>query len=55
MRTASRCVRLIGPEQATRTEVLEHLMLRRYDVLHFAGHCIFDEKNPQLLGLGLRS
>jgi hypothetical protein len=42
--------RLIGPEQASRTEVLEHLMLRRYDVLHFAGHCIYDEKNPQLSG-----
>ena len=42
--------RLIGPEQASRTEVLEHLMLRRYDVLHFAGHCVYDEKNPQLSG-----
>ena len=42
--------RLIGPEQASRTEVLEHLMLRRYDVLHFAGHCIYDEKNPQMSG-----
>ena len=42
--------RLIGPEQASRTEVLEHLMLRRYDVLHFAGHCIYDEKIPQLSG-----
>ena len=43
-------VRLIGPERATRTEVLEHLMLRRYDVLHFAGHCVFDENNPALSG-----
>jgi pimeloyl-ACP methyl ester carboxylesterase len=42
--------RLIGPEQASRTEVLEHLMLRRYDVLHFAGHCIYDEKSPQMSG-----
>ena len=25
-------------------------MLRRYDVLHFAGHCIYDEKNPQMSG-----
>jgi hypothetical protein len=43
-------VRLIGPERASRTEVLEHLMLRRYDVLHFAGHCVFDKDNPALSG-----
>jgi pimeloyl-ACP methyl ester carboxylesterase len=43
-------VRLIGPERASRTEVLEHLMLRRYDVLHFAGHCVYDEDNPALSG-----
>ena len=29
-------------------------MLRRYDVLHFAGHCVFDEENPAAVGLGLR-
>lgn len=43
-------VRLIGPERASRTEVLEHLMLRRYDVLHFAGHCVYDKDNPALSG-----
>lgn len=43
-------VRLIGPKEATRTKVLEHLMIRRYDVLHFAGHCYFDRDNPTLSG-----
>ena len=43
-------VRLIGPAEATRTQVLEHLMMRRYDVLHFAGHCFFDKDNPTLSG-----
>jgi hypothetical protein len=42
--------RLIGPAEATRTRVLEHLMMRRYDVLHFAGHCFFDKENPTLSG-----
>ncbi len=42
--------RLIGPEMATRTEVLRRLMLRSYDVLHFAGHCSFDPEHPRACG-----
>lgn len=30
---------LLGPERASRAAVLRELLLRRYDVLHFAGHC----------------
>ena len=37
---------LLGPSQATRTNVLRELMLRRYDVLHYAGHCAYDAENP---------
>ncbi|MEO8494758.1 MAG: CHAT domain-containing protein [Planctomycetota bacterium] len=36
-------VRLLGPHEATRINVMRHLMLRTYDVLHFAGHCQFHE------------
>ncbi len=36
--------RLFGPIDATRTNVLRELMLRRYDILHFAGHCVFEWK-----------
>jgi CHAT domain len=43
-------VRLIGPREATRTNVLRELMIRSYDVLHFAGHCIYDKKEPDESG-----
>jgi hypothetical protein len=43
-------VRLFGPREATRTAVLRQLMLRSYDVLHFAGHCVFDEADPSASG-----
>ena len=43
-------VRLIGPKKASRCEVFEHLMLRRYDVLHFAGHCVYVHDQPTLSG-----
>lgn len=43
-------MRLFGPREATRTAVLRHLMMRRYDVLHFAGHCIYDKTNPLASG-----
>jgi pimeloyl-ACP methyl ester carboxylesterase len=33
--------RLFGPLEATRTNVLRELMVRPYDVLHFAGHCVY--------------
>lgn len=41
---------LLGPRQATRTNVLRHLMLRPVDVLHFAGHCFFDREHPVASG-----
>jgi hypothetical protein len=41
---------LLGPNEATPTNVLRELMVRQYDVLHFAGHCFFDKANPQASG-----
>jgi len=35
---------------ATCTTVLKELMLRTYDVLHFAGHCKYDKNNPSASG-----
>lgn len=43
-------VRLFGPSEATRTAVLRHLMMRTYDVLHFAGHCTYNEKDQLASG-----
>lgn len=43
-------VRLFGPGEATRTAVLRQLMLRSYDLLHFCGHCIYDESDPPSSG-----
>jgi hypothetical protein len=43
-------VRLFGPREATRTAVLRQLMLRSYDVLHFAGHCVYDKDDPSASG-----
>jgi hypothetical protein len=45
-------VKLFGPHDATRTNVLRHLLMRTepYDVLHFAGHCIFDEADKAASG-----
>jgi pimeloyl-ACP methyl ester carboxylesterase len=42
--------RLFGPVEATRTNVLRELAQRSYDVLHFAGHCIYVEGKPQKSG-----
>jgi len=43
--------RLFGPIEATRTNVLRELMVRSYDVLHFAGHCVFEwDGDPNLSG-----
>lgn len=39
-------VRLFGPAEAKRTTVLKKLMLENFDVLHFAGHCVFDTEDP---------
>ena len=43
---------LIGPSQATRVRVLKELLVSKpgYDVLHFAGHCFFDEQEPSRSG-----
>src|SRR5262249_34587277 len=43
-------VSLIGPGEATRTEVLNRLMFGQFDVLHYAGHCIYDKDNPAASG-----
>jgi pimeloyl-ACP methyl ester carboxylesterase len=43
-------VRLFGPREATRTAVLRHLMMRSYNVLHFAGHCVYDKESPPASG-----
>lgn len=45
-----RVVRLVGPEQATRTTVLRHLLLHHYDVVHYAGHCHYDPAEPKGCG-----
>jgi hypothetical protein len=42
--------RLLGPREATRTTTLRYLMLRRYDVLHFAGHCLYRPAEPEKSG-----
>jgi pimeloyl-ACP methyl ester carboxylesterase len=39
-------VTLFGPGEAKRTTVLKKLMLENFDVLHFAGHCVYDEEDP---------
>ena len=38
--------RLFGPSQARRSIVMKRLTEERFDVLHFAGHCVYDEDNP---------
>ncbi len=42
--------RLLGPREATRTTTLRYLMLRPYDVLHFAGHCFYQADSPESSG-----
>jgi hypothetical protein len=41
---------LIGPQDATRTNVLRALMTNTYDVLHYAGHCEYDDAHPARSG-----
>ncbi len=43
-------VRLFGPVEATRINVLHELMMRSYDLLHFAGHCVYDQNDPASSG-----
>jgi len=42
--------RLFGPADARRTAVLKKLMLENYDVMHFAGHCVYDKDEPSNSG-----
>lgn len=43
-------VTLFGPGEATRNAVLFHLTRRHYDILHYAGHCMFDVNDPSASG-----
>jgi pimeloyl-ACP methyl ester carboxylesterase len=43
-------VRLFGPREASRCEVLRRLLLERFHVLHFAGHCFYDPADPSASG-----
>ncbi len=43
-------VALIGPAQATRTRLMQELLLRPYDILHYAGHCTYDKDRPSASG-----
>jgi hypothetical protein len=43
-------VRLFGPSEATRTNVLRIVMSEAFDVLHYAGHCRYDVKDPARSG-----
>jgi pimeloyl-ACP methyl ester carboxylesterase len=50
LRNSVSVTRLLGPTDATRTNVLRELLNNRYDVLHFAGHCFFDPLDPTACG-----
>jgi len=41
--------RLFGPIDAARTNVMLELMNRHYDILHFAGHCVYEWKEASNL------
>lgn len=41
---------LLGPQEATRKNVMKELLLHSYDVLHFAGHCQYVENKPEESG-----
>ena len=43
-------VRLFGPTEADRLDVMTRLLLEQFDVLHYAGHCFFNAKDPPLSG-----
>lgn len=43
-------VRLFGPSDATRVNVLDHLINQSFDLMHYAGHCFFNKENPPLSG-----
>lgn len=41
---------LIGPAEATREDVAALLLNESFDILHFAGHCLYDQGNPRRSG-----
>jgi pimeloyl-ACP methyl ester carboxylesterase len=41
---------LIGPLQAKPSKVLGELLVGQYDILHYAGHCFYDEASPLTCG-----
>jgi pimeloyl-ACP methyl ester carboxylesterase len=43
-------VALLGPSQATRTRVMQELILKPFDMLHYAGHCMYEKKKPSASG-----
>lgn len=43
-------VRLLGPREATRSNLLKRIMLENFDVLHFAGHCHYNAQQPEKSG-----
>ncbi|MDQ3830322.1 MAG: CHAT domain-containing protein, partial [Candidatus Tectomicrobia bacterium] len=43
-------VPLLGPSQATRTRVMQELILKPFDVLHYAGHCLYEKQKPSASG-----
>jgi pimeloyl-ACP methyl ester carboxylesterase len=43
-------VPLFGPSEATRVTVLDRLVNQRFDLVHYAGHCFFNEKDPPRSG-----
>jgi pimeloyl-ACP methyl ester carboxylesterase len=43
-------VRLFGPNDAARVNVIKRLALESWDVLHFAGHCVYDAQRPTVSG-----
>jgi hypothetical protein len=43
---------LVGPSKATTLDILLKIADQPpFDVLHYAGHCVYDEKNPERSGL----
>jgi len=41
---------LHGPSEATRLRVLQELLTTKYDILHYAGHCVYDKADPMKSG-----
>jgi pimeloyl-ACP methyl ester carboxylesterase len=41
---------LHGPSEATRLRVLQELLDTSYDILHYAGHCVYDKTDPMRSG-----